>query len=148
MPAARAVRAASPFYDGLMRRRIGAAVLLALLAPVFVGCTPGGELPRSGPLAMYPRTDAGMDALFEGTLRLIDGCVVVEAPEGLLVLPVFPSGDASWSDGVLMWRDHEYVDGDAISLGGGGGGGPVGSTSTAYIPEDCVGLSAWWVSPY
>ncbi|WP_137845785.1 hypothetical protein [Microbacterium sp. 2FI] len=104
-------------------------------------------MPSSGPLAVYPRPEAGMDALLEGTLRTDGGCIRVEYPPEGDVVPTFPAGDATWDEeqGVLTWRDGEYADGDAIALGGG-----FSPTTDAggYMPEACGGLDVFVVSPF
>lgn len=132
-------------------RRVAVAVAAAALAAGLGGCGIIANLsvPSSGPLAVHPKPDLGMDALLEGVLRTDGGCVRVEwEPDGETgdVVPSFPAGDASWdADGVLTWQGHRYVDGDEISLGGGfvGVGGAGG-----YLPEACEGLEVFQVSPY
>lgn len=91
---------------------------------------------------MYPRANAGMDALLEGTLRVEPDCVFVVTENDTLAVPVFPAGDAEWDDGELEYRDEDYEDGDEISLGGGFS--PAGN---AYIPDGCLGHQLFVVSP-
>lgn len=118
------------------------------LAAAMAGCglVAGLGVPSSGPLAVHPRPDYGMDALLEGVLRTDGGCVRVEwqpVDELIYAVPSFPAGDATWDeDGVLTWRGTEYVDGDEISLGGGFAG------SGGYVPDACDGLEIFVVSPY
>lgn len=124
----------------MMRRGLSAAAVVT--AVLLAGCaiSPGSD---TSPLATYPRPDAGMDALLEGRLVVSDLCVWVRS-EGLRSIPVFPEGDAVLRDGLLVWRGHEYADGDRISLGGGYL--PEGGT----IPAGC-GLepdALFFVSPY
>jgi len=104
-----------------------------------------GDLPSSGPLAVYPKPDAGMDALLEGTLVLDSACVQVASVEGHVAVPVFPAGDAALEgDGtVLVWDGEEYRDGDVIALGGG-----FAPVSGGYVPAACEGLELFAVSPY
>lgn len=130
---------------GWIRRALGAAAVGAAVL-LAAGCAASG-LPSSGPLAVYPRPDAGMDALLQGTIRLDDECVTVWASDGIdgrRVVPVFPAGDATWSDGVLSWRGAQYREGDEISLGGGF----TGDVAGAYVPAGCGDLEAFSVSPY
>ncbi|GAA3931279.1 dihydrolipoamide dehydrogenase [Microbacterium soli] len=112
-------------------------------ALVLTGCA--SPLPSSGPVAVYPRPDSGMDAALEGVLRADDDCVAVSTHDSAVV-PQFPAGDASWRDGVLTWRGGEYRDGDAISLGGGMGGED--GLDRGYWPDGCRGLVSFTVSPY
>ena len=84
-----------------------------------------------------------MDALLRGTLRLSNGCVTVEGTDGSLAVPVFPSGDASWRDGVLTWQGREYREGDSVEFGGGGGV----PSKIQYLPEGCGDRQTWIVGP-
>jgi hypothetical protein len=126
-----------------MARR-GLLAMLVVVTPLIVGCTAIG-VPQSGPLATYPRPDFGMDALLEGTLTVRDDCVAIARSDGAITVPVFPSGDASWTDGVLSWRDGTFGEGDPISVGGGLAGPHIASS---YIPAGCSGLDAFTVSPF
>lgn len=87
-----------------------------------------------------------MDAQLKGILQTTGDCVAVASPDGTVIVPQFPAGDAVWSDGVLTWRGSEYRDGDPISIGGGTGG--VGGTEDGYMPEACQTYESWVVSPY
>jgi hypothetical protein len=127
---------------GSPRGAVGIALALVVLA--LTGCA-AGSLPSSGPLAVYPRPDAGMDALLEGELAIVDDCLVIRQGEGALAVPVFPAGDASWAEGVLQWRDGEYREGDTIAVGGGFSGGAM---TSAYIPQGCEGIELFAVSPF
>ncbi|MCH6230814.1 hypothetical protein MK786_08700 [Microbacterium sp. CFH 31415] len=130
-----------------MFRVVGCLVLAVVSAAVLSACTSAADIPDSGPLAVHPRPEAGMDALLEGVLRADDGCVRVEH-EGGTAVPTFPAGDASWSGDTLTWRGDEYTDGDAIALGGGFMGTASAPSSDGYMPEACVGLEVFVVSPY
>lgn len=129
-----------------MKRHFGGVVVAALVLVLASGCSAAAGLPDSGPLAMYPRPDAGMDALLEGTLRVVDGCVTVESADAASVVPVFPVGDATWSDDTLTRRGETYRSGDAIALGGGFSAGT--TMEGAYIPEGCASLELFTVSPF
>jgi len=129
----------------LGRRWAVASVIVASLALSACAGSSDGDLPSSGPLAVYPKPDAGMDALLEGTLELDPACVQVASPEGHVAVPVFPAGDAMLEeDGtVLVWDGEEYHDGDVIALGGG-----FAPVSGGYVPAACEGLELFAVSPY
>ncbi|MEO2129976.1 MAG: hypothetical protein ABGX78_01840 [Microbacterium sp.] len=86
-----------------------------------------------------------MDALLTGTLTVRDDCVAIAQSDGMLVVPVFPTGDASWHEDALSWQDDKFSEGDPISVGGG----LIGDALTsAYIPVGCSGLDAFAVSPF
>ncbi|MEW1962155.1 hypothetical protein AB0269_06815 [Microbacterium sp. NPDC077644] len=119
------------------RRFVGIATVALLLA----GCS--APLPQSGPIAVYPRPNAGMDALLTGALHVADGCVAVESEDGAVSIPMFPAGDAEWKDEALVWRGDVYREGDTISLGGGYGGADDG-----YVPEACEDAEMFLVSPF
>ena len=101
-----------------------------------------GGVPSPSALAVHPRVEFGMDALLEGTLRTDDGCVRVVMTDDFEAVVSFPSGDASFADGVLTWRDGDYRDGDRISLGGG-----FASADSGYVPEACGEREVFLVSP-
>jgi hypothetical protein len=129
-----------------MRRTAPFGAILAFMM-LTVGCS-AAPLPQSSPLAVYPKPDYGMDALLGGTLRMLDGCLVVESGESMIAVPVFPSDDAVWDEdaGVLAWRGESYRDGDVISVGGGFVGNS--DVEGAYFPEACEGNDAFLVSPF
>lgn len=86
-------------------------------------------------MATYPGTGVGFDAAIQGTLQLVDNCVVMGG-EGSYVVPVFPdASDVSWNDGVLTWNGNDYRAGEEVSFGGGGT-----ASEDSYIPEGCAGL--------
>ena len=129
-----------------MSRSFALAGLVSAAAVLLSGCA-GPALPTSGPVAMHPRPDAGMDALLEGTLRTDGGCVRVEFGDDS-AMPTFPVGDAEWADDTLVWRGESYSDGDPIALGGGFGGTASVPSASGYVPEPCAGLQVFVVSPY
>lgn len=131
-----------------MRARGALVVVVLAGAWVFAasGCSPiRPGMPSDGPLAVYPRPDAGMDALLEGVLVLGEDCVAVRADDGSATVPVFPAGDAELDGETLVWRGAVYRDGAPIALGGGYGRVEGGD---AYVPEGCVGLGQFIVSPF
>lgn len=62
--------------------------------------------------------DGGDTALLKGTVRIIDGCFVVET-EGARYVPYFPSDEVQWSGDGLQYGTEAFGDGAAIALGGG-----------------------------
>ena len=123
------------------------AIALAVTTLLAVGCAATVDVPQSGPVAMYPQPNGGMDALLEGTLTVIEDCVVVTQSDGSIAVPVFPVGDASWDgdEGVLSWRGDEFREGDPISVGGGFSDAAL---TAAYIPTSCAGTDTFAVSPF
>lgn len=85
----------------------------------------------------------GAAARFGGVLSRLDGCLVVTAPNGIRVQPVFPAGKAVWDEasGTLRFAGKTYRPGDRIVLGGGG----IGSRS-AYALEAGVEIAPCGVS--
>ena len=81
----------------------------------------------------------GAAARLEGVLSRLEGCVVVTAPNGVRVQPVFPAGKARWDEsaGALSFGGGQYRDGDRIVLGGGAVSSP-----SAYAREAGVRLAA------
>ncbi|KZE94616.1 hypothetical protein AVP42_00900 [Agromyces sp. NDB4Y10] len=129
----------------------GGALTIVLVAAL-VGCsmtdspqpdptpTPSSDTPSE--LATYPSSGGGMDALAVGKLALANGCLVIEGSDESMLVPVFPSDEATWNDGVLTWGGKEYRVGDTIRLGGGGS--PPGYVE---VPDGCTGLPTWLVAP-
>lgn len=122
------------------------AVVVASLTLVVASCSAAPDpepAPEPEPLAVYPRTDYGMDALLEGTLR-----VVVGSGESPTTIPMFPSDDVTWDAeaGELIWKGERYGDGDSISLGGGSVG--TETIGGAHLPEACEGDEIFLVSPF
>ena len=75
-------------------------------------------------VGVAPRQGAagGAAARLSGVLSRVDGCLVVTAPNGIRVQPVFPAGKAVWDEasGALIFQGKTYRPGDRIDLGGGG----------------------------
>ncbi|HYW15567.1 MAG TPA: hypothetical protein VE891_05370 [Allosphingosinicella sp.] len=90
-----------------------------------------GAPSRQGPVG-------GAAALFSGVLSRLGGCLVVTAPNGVRVQPVFPAGKAVWneSSGTLRFAGKTYRPGDRILLGGGGITSP-----SAYARETGVKIA-------
>ncbi|GAT73556.1 hypothetical protein [Microbacterium hydrocarbonoxydans] len=83
-----------------------------------------------------------MDALLEGTLREVDGCVVIELADESLVVPVFPEGDAAWGVEGLTWKGDVFDDGATVHLGGG-----FAESDDADVPDGCGARTTFLVSP-
>ena len=80
--------------------------------------------PHAGsPAAAYERTGdwgTGEQATLAGTLRLVDGCLVVEGADGRQTVPVFPT-DFTWREGDSSLEGFGHavtVDGDVVLTGG------------------------------
>lgn len=90
-----------------------------------------GAPPRRGAVG-------GAAARFSGVLSRLGGCLVVTAPNGIQVQPVFPAGKAAWDEasGTLNFEGKSYRPGDRIEFGGGGVGSP-----SAYARETGVEIA-------
>ena len=89
-------------------------------------------------IAREPGPVGGAAARFDGVLSRLGGCLIVTAPNGIRVQPVFPAGKARWDEaaGTLSYGGRQYRLGDTITLGGGG----VASPST-YSDEPGVRIA-------
>ena len=81
-------------------------------------------------------------AELHGTVRFLDGCLIVETDLHGKVIPVFAESEVEWNEGNLVYLGQRYPDGQEIDLGGGLGDKP---TSGARIPEACPDLKVWIV---
>lgn len=90
-----------------------------------------GVPPRQGPAG-------GAAGRLGGVLSRLGGCLIVTAPNGIQVQPVFPAGKAVWDEasGTLIFKGKSYRPGDSIDLGGGGVSSPA-----AYARETGVELA-------
>lgn len=95
-----------------------------------------GIPPRQGPVG-------GAAGRFSGLLSRLGGCLVVTAPNGIRVQPVFPAGKAVWDEasGTLIFEGKSYSPGDSIEFGGG-----TVSSPSAYARETGVELAPCAVS--
>lgn len=77
----------------------------------------GSGVDRSG-----RRTVGGAASVFDGVLSRAGNCLIVTAPNGIRVQPVFVAGTATWDAEAetLVFRGKNYRLGDRIALGGGG----------------------------
>ncbi|MBN9608970.1 MAG: hypothetical protein BGO26_14800 [Actinobacteria bacterium 69-20] len=88
-------------------------------------------------------------ALFEGTVRVRDGCVaIVSADATTTAIPVFPRSQVSeaTAPAVLRWRGKDYAEGDAIAVGGSFAADGYYESQPGW-PAQCLG-KPWGVSPY
>ncbi|SDF04130.1 hypothetical protein SAMN05660662_0833 [Blastococcus aurantiacus] len=98
------------------------------------------------PAAAYERTGdwgTGEQARLAGTLRLIDGCLVVEGVDGAQVVPVFPT-DFTWREGDSSLEGFGHavtVDGDVVLTGGV----TVRAGDVARLPKGCEGAQAYFM---
>ncbi|WP_409332670.1 hypothetical protein [Trujillonella humicola] len=101
---------------------------------------------EGSPAAAYERTGdwgTGEQALLAGTLRLVDGCLVVEGADGRQTVPVFPT-DFTWREGDSSVEGLGHVvtvDEDVVLTGGfteSAGG-------VARLPEGCEGAQAYFL---
>ena len=100
-----------------------------------------GVPPRPGPAG-------GAAGRLGGVLSRLGGCLVVTAPNGIQVQPVFPAGKAVWDEasGTLKFKGRSYRPGDSIELGGGGVSSPsayASQTGVELVP--CAAGRIWTV---
>lgn len=113
-------------------RRLPATVSLALLCAAGAACSAGTSDEIADHVGTYEPTGEGGDgALLEGTVRLEDGCLYVEASTGERFLAYFPEDEVEWSDRGLRFGGSTYGSGDSIALSGGT------SSATRPVPPDC-----------
>ena len=67
------------------------------------------------------RTVGGATAILDGVLSRVGNCLIVTAPNGIRVQPLFLAGTARWDAEAetLVYRGKNYRLGDRIALGGG-----------------------------
>ncbi len=133
---------------------VPARILLALAAGVMLSACSSvppaaDELtppPRAGsPAAAYERTGdwgTGEQAQLAGTLRLVDGCLVVEGADGRQTVPVFPM-DFTWREGDSSLEGF----GHALTVGGDvvlAGGFTEFAGDVTRLPEGCEGAQAYF----
>ena len=126
-------------------RRIPASAALAIVCTSGIGCSAetSDEAPRH--VGTYKATGEGGDgALLEGTVRLDDGCFIVETSAAERFLVYFPDDEVGWSEEGLHHGGSTYSNGDSIAVGGGG------VDSSRPVPPDCrerfEGLRQWTVT--
>jgi hypothetical protein len=92
---------------------------------------------------------AGNAAVLGGRLAVVGNCVVVEQENGSRVLPVFPSGIATWdaAQGRLKYFRDTWKLGDRVAIGGGSANRFMSDTLLASddvdIPSDCPTSEIW-----
>lgn len=128
----------------MTRRRIVPGLGLALACLSLGACGLGNDVgdldAPDSPVARYDwdPADGGDQALMEGTLELIDGCLSIVGTgdaEGLTAVPVFSRALTAWNaeTRVLTYGGRDYALGDFVSAGGGWG--PPSEDMT--VPEAC-----------
>lgn len=134
----------------------GSFLVAAITATVVSSCG-GTGAPEWGPLALVDAT--GDMARTEGTLRIMDGCVLLER-DGEEELLVWPADRSRWNaaDGTISFTTlagEEVVmeSGQAVVLGGGGSSvaedGEMWADSIAWVRRpaaNCLTDSAWFIS--
>jgi hypothetical protein len=67
------------------------------------------------------RAVGGATAILNGVLSRVGNCLVVTAPNGIRVQPLFLAGTAKWDTAseTLVYRGKNYRLGDRIAFGGG-----------------------------
>ena len=113
-------------------RRIPATVALALAYASGAGCSAGTSDDAPRHVGTYRATGEGGDgAMLEGTVRLDDGCFIVETSAAERFLVYFPENEVEWSKEGLQYADSTYSNSDSIALAGGG------VVASRPVPPDC-----------
>jgi hypothetical protein len=127
---------------GVVPRRLWPFLGLALVAVVLFRTCGTAD---TGPIAVLAGKYSGGDhALFEGTLRLEDGCLLIDSGQSQLLVAV-QSGSSSWNEGrqEMRYRGCRYRVGEMISVGGGGGT-PASQLEWEVPPaENCMDYQVW-----
>lgn len=127
-------------------RNVLATASVALLAVIGAGCSADAADEAVRHVGTYEAIGQGGDwALLEGTVRLVDGCLLVEQDDlGERYLVYFPDDEVAWSRDGLVYAESTYGAGDGIALAGG--------VAADYrpVPADCrerfAGLTQWIVA--
>lgn len=138
-------------------RRVAGLALIITLASVGCASTPNegqsGETtdtesesassqPSTG-LATYPSdgSEGGDTALLEGILRSENDCLFIQTVDGGSVIPIFPTGMASWDGGTLVVSHADEASSDEYAVGDADlaltGGFTTGSLDSYSVPSTC-----------
>lgn len=105
------------------RQAFRAAAVLGSACIAVSGCASSAEAPDASvvpslPFAVHDGETTGMEVELEGTLELIDGCLVIR-DEGGYVAPLVLPRTATW-DGERLGLGSRLVEvGEEITVGGG-----------------------------
>lgn len=145
--------------------RDSTAVIRWLLAAMLFGACQAPSVPTPappgwGPLAVVPAQDGSDAARTEGTLRIVDGCVVLVTGVGAVLL-LWPADRTTWDPrGTITFTAPDgtatvVTDGDHVAVGGSGDSNAErGITSEQWLAEtpwvqrpdpSCPLESRWWV---
>jgi hypothetical protein len=126
--------------------RVVALVQLPIVLTLLVASCGGSK--DTGPLAILPgKWDGGDDALAEGTLRLEDGCLLIDNGRLQLLIAVHRDG-VSWNEERLELRisGESYRVGETVEFGGGMSR-PASQIEWAVPPaENCTDYETWIVA--
>ena len=132
--------------------------LLALLATGLLAPPAGLDaIDEAQPRLAISDVDQGRDrsvvvgnaAVLGGRLAVVGNCVVVKQESGDYVLPIFPSGIATWDGRArqLRYFNDTYAVGDPVALGGGFADeamiAALRGSDDVDIPADCPTSEVW-----
>ena len=102
---------------------------------------------RDATVLVAERTRGGMDALLEGTLAVVDGCLgITDATTGSDTVVVWPHGTEVTSDDVTtidLPGVGEVTVGDRVSVGGRVDRSNTGQVGGLTVPPDCDSNEIW-----
>jgi hypothetical protein len=101
-------------------------------------------------LARLPDSDEGAGAAASGTLRVQDGCVVLQQDSGSLFLLAVTNPRITWNDAAqgLQQGDSQFAPGTRVTIGGMQAGKRVVESLPwrAPLPPACAAKTAWITS--
>lgn len=104
----------------------------------------GGEVSAGDAVAQYERAgEGGDDALLEGTLRHVNGCLIVESDGGRIVIPAFPYNEVTWNGVTFSWEDASFEVGEHVRFAGGY---TSSAPSFVTIPHSCDASGDYFIA--
>ncbi|RYC07140.1 hypothetical protein [Nocardioides zhouii] len=128
-------------------RRMSGAVAFACVAASLNACGAQAIDGGDATVLIAERADGGMDALLEGTLRVVDGCLgITEATTHRDTVVVWPHGTEVTNDDPTTIALHgvgEIAVGDDVSVAGGVDRSNTGQVGGLTVPVYCDSGEIW-----
>lgn len=122
------------------------ALTLTLVAKLSLAACSGGA---AAPLALYPASAEGHEALSEGRLERDGECLYIEAGNGERWLAAFPSPGTTWdaTRQVVRVGESAVAVGEVATFAGGETRGDASGVQWVEPPgEACDQSGIWWVT--